>query len=111
MAYGATIDEVGRFVDAGSLTSYLGLTPGERSSGARVRRLGISKAGAARTRVVLVQSAWVLWRLRPEDPIVVWARAIGERRGRQKAIIALARKLARILYAIWRDGQPYNPKA
>ncbi len=107
MSFAAAIDDVSRFDDASSVASYLGLTPGERSSGARVRRLGISKAGAARTRVALVQASWVLWRSRPGDPNVRWAKAIGERRGCQKAIVALARKLARIMYAMWRDEKPY----
>lgn len=107
LSFSSTIDEVERFESASSVASYLGLTPGENSSGARVRRLGISKAGAARTRVALVQASWVLWRTQPNDPNVVWARAIGERRGTQKAIVALARKLSRILYAMWRDGQAY----
>lgn len=109
LSFASTIDEVGRFESASSVASYLGLTPGERSSGARVRRLGISKAGAARTRVALVQASWVLWRTRPNDPNVKWAKTIAERRGTQKAIVALARKLARIMFAMWRDGRSYAP--
>ena len=48
-------------------------------------------------------------RLRPNDPMVVWALGVAERRGRNIAAVALARKLAGILYALWRDGTTYNP--
>jgi transposase len=107
LAFASALDTVSRFDSASSVASYLGLTPGERSSGGRVRRLGISKAGAARCRVVLIQASWVLWRTRPDDPNVRWAKGIAVRRGNQKAVVALARKLARILYALWRDQKPY----
>lgn len=107
LSFVATIDDVSRFDNASSVASYLALTPPERSSGARVRRLGVRKAGAARTRVALVQASWVLWRHRPADPNVQWAKAIAERRGNQKAVIAFARKLARIMFAMWRDEESY----
>jgi len=109
LSFASTIDDVTRFENAANVSSYLGLTPGERSSGARIRRLGISKAGAARTRAALVQASWVLWRTKPHDPNVKWAKEIALRRGKQKAIIALARKLARIMFAIWRDETIYSP--
>lgn len=105
----AAIDDRERFTSASGVQSYLGLTPGESSSGERSKRTGITKAGAAPVRRALVQAAWAMWRMRPEDPVVKWAQKIAERRGRQVAIVALARKLAGILYAIWRDGTPYNP--
>ena len=111
LSFVSSIDQVERFQDASSVSSYLGLTPGERSSGGSVRRLGINKAGAARTRVALVQASWVLWRTRPLDLNVQWAKALGLRRGNNKAVVALARKLARIMYAMWRDNKAYaeNP--
>jgi transposase len=108
LAFASSVDEVERFDSASSIASYFGLTPGEHSSGGRLQRLGISKAGAARTRRALVQASWVLWRNRPNDPNVLWAKQIAQRRGNQKAVVALARKLARILYALWRDGTTYT---
>jgi hypothetical protein len=42
--------------------------------------------------------------------MVQWARRIAERRNTQVAITALARKMAGVLYAMWRDGQPYQPQ-
>ena len=105
----ATLDEVGRFGAAAAVQAYLGLVPGEDSSADRRRVTGITKAGASQTRWTLVQAAWCAWRCRPHDPMVRWAQRIAARRGRRIAIVALARKLAGILYALWRDGTTYDP--
>jgi transposase len=83
-------------------------TPGENSSSMTVRRTGITKAGCSSLRWVLVEAAWCLCRLRPEDPAVLWCKEIAKRRGKTVAIVALARKLIGILFAIWRDGTTYE---
>lgn len=108
-SYRAALDDVTRFKSAHAVESYLGLTPGERSSGERTRRTGITGAGAARVRAALVQAAWCAWRTRPGDPMVTWARTLAMRKPKQVAIVALARKLAGVLYALWRDETDYNP--
>jgi len=105
----AAIDEVGRFPSAHALESYLGLTPGERSSSQKQRRTSITKAGAPQVRWTLGQACWNAWRWQPNDPLVRWAHQVAERRGRAIAIVAMTRKLAGILYALWRDGTTYNP--
>jgi transposase len=109
MRFVATLDQVERFPGSHFVGSYLGLTPGENSSSLRQQRTGITKAGSPQTRRVLVQACWVALRFRPNDPMVVWAKKVAERRGKKIAIVALARKLAGILFAIWRDGSTYNP--
>jgi transposase len=106
----AALDEVGRFASAHEVESYLGLVPGERSSGERKRMSSITKAGSAKMRWALVQASWVARRWRPHDPMVQWALEVERRRGRRIAVVALARKLAGILYAIWRDGSRYDPR-
>jgi transposase len=105
----AAIDEIHRFESAHKLEAYLGLTPGEDSSSERKRRLGITKAGPTRLRWTLVQAAWSLWRTRPSDRNVLWVQEVAKRRGKRIAIVALARKLAGILFAMWRDGTDYDP--
>jgi transposase len=104
----AAIDDVTRFSSSHRLQSYLGLTPGENSSSERQQRTGITKAGAVEVRRMLVQCAWAAVRRAPNEPMVRWALKITERRGKFVAIIALARKIAGILYAIWRDGTTYR---
>jgi len=105
----ATLDEVGRFPDAHRVESYTGLTPGENSSSNRVRRTSITKAGSTQLRWALVQAAWAARRFRPHDPMVLWSLEVEKRRGKRVAVVALARKLAGLLYAMWRDGTTYDP--
>lgn len=105
----STVDDVSRFKTSHAVASYLGLTPGENSSGEKKQRTGITRAGAVRVRTALVQAAWSAWRSRPADPMVNWARGVAQRRPRQVAIVALARKMAGILFALWRDGSEYEP--
>jgi transposase len=108
LRFAAAVDERERFGSAHAVESYLGLVPGEYSSSGRQERLGITKAGPSAVRWVLVQAAWAMRRSRPADPAVLWANEVEKRRGRRVAIVALARKLAGILYAIWRDGTVYD---
>ena len=109
LTYRATLDEVTRFASAGAVTAFLGLVPTEHSSGARHRKGRITKAGPRAVRALLVQSAWVLWRQRrSKDALHAWVHRLAARRGRRIAIVALARRLARILYAMWRDQTTYQ---
>jgi transposase len=107
----AALDQVGRFANAHQVESYLGLVPGENSSSERQQKLSITKAGPPALRWVLIQAAWAL-RTRCRQPAAVplqlWAHRIELRRGKRTATVALARKLAGILYAIWRDGTVYD---
>lgn len=105
----AAIDDPSRFPSAHRVQSYLGLTPGERSSSDREFRTGITKAGPSELRRCLVQAAWAATMVRTTHPMIEWSRQVAERRGRQVAAIALARKIAGILFAMWRDGTPYRP--
>lgn len=106
--YVAAIGDISRFEHSFRVQSYLGLTPGERSSADRERRTGITKAGPSSVRRTLIQAAWSVWRTRPNEPMVVWARTIADRRGRPVAIVALARKLAGIMYAVWKHQTAYQ---
>jgi transposase len=102
----ATIDRLDRFPSSHSVESYLGLVPGESSSSESQQRLSITKAGSARMRWLLVQAAWALrTRCRSSEarPLQLWALQVEQRRGKRIATVALARKLAGIIYALWRD--------
>jgi len=105
----AALDDAARFSNAHALESYVGLTPGENSSSERQRRTGITKAGPTELRRALVQAAWSAFRTQPSAPMVVWATQIAARRGKFIAVVALARKMAGILFALWRDGTIYRP--
>lgn len=104
----AAVDRIERFEHAHHLQSYVGLTPGENSSSERERRTGISKAGSTSVRRTIVQAAWATIRVAPSSPMVRWATQIAERRGKFIAVVALARKLAGIMFALWRDTSTYS---
>jgi len=109
LAFVCVVDDPHRFSNAQSLQSYLGLTPGERSSGKSVRRVGITKAGPPLLRQYLTQASLTHRRCRPLDPLTRWAKGVEQRRGKQVATIATARKLGGILWAMWRDQTSYSP--
>jgi transposase len=106
----AAIDGIDRFTDAHKVEAYLGLTPGEHSSSERQRRTSITKAGPAAVRWALVQAAWGARRTKASHPMVAWSLEVEKRRGKKVAIIALARKIAGILFALWRDGTFYDAR-
>ncbi len=106
----STIDDVTRFRSAHHFEAFLGLVPGERSSGEK-RRVGrITKAGNSRARYLLVEAGWRILRSKGDDTAALraWALTLAARRGKRIAVVALARRLAGILYAMWRDGRPYD---
>jgi transposase len=108
----SVIDEAQRFQQAHEVESYLGLVPSENSSGGRQRLGAISKQGNGYLRTLLVQAAWSLWRTADRaDPLRQWTDAVAKRRGKRVAVVALARRLAGVLWAMWRDGTVYEPEA
>jgi transposase len=111
VAFVATLDDVTRFARPGQVAAYLGLVPREHSSGERQRRGAVTKAGNTRLRWLLVQAAWGVWRDHhaASQPLRTWAAALAARRGKGIAGVALARRLAGILFALWRDGTTFDP--
>ena len=105
----AAIDDRTRFAGAHAVEAYVGLVPGQDSSGDRTRHLGITKAGSPALRWCLVQAAHSAKRTLPSGPLRDWVDAVAQRRGRQVAVVALARKLTGILFALWRDETVYDP--
>ena len=107
----SVVDEADRFRHAHQLESYIGLVPGENSSGSK-RRLGaITKEGNSYLRALLVQAAWNILRTKGDDPLKSWATRVAGRRGKKVAVVALARRLVGVLWAMWRDGADYDPQA
>jgi transposase len=112
----AFVGDVQRFPSGRHLASYLGLTPRETSSGLR-RRLGaISKRGDPYLRMLLIHGARsvLLHAKKPtasRDRLRAWALDRERARGHNKATVALANKLARIVWAVWRREQPFEGTA
>jgi transposase len=112
LSFEATLDTPARFGgDPARASAYLGLVPAEYSSGERQQKGRITKAGPPTIRALLVQAAWAVWR-RPGAAgaaLHAWVRRLADRRGRRIAIVALARRLCRILFAVWRDDRAFVP--
>ena len=112
----ATSGQVSHFKDARHFASWFGLTPKEHSSGS-TRRLGrISKRGDRYLRMLLTHGARSVLRAasvaqatgRQIDSLRHWALTVQGRTNHNKAACALANKLARICYAVLRNGEPYT---
>jgi transposase len=110
-----SVAKIHTFRRARSFASWLGLTAREHSSGPR-RRLGaITKQGDSYLRCLLVHGARaVLRRARqraarhePLTRLQHWAHTVAVARGFNRAAVALANKLARIVWAVWSRGTPY----
>jgi len=111
-AFLATLDDAHRFHHAHEGAAYLALVPRQFSSGDTQRRGPITKAGPGRARWLLIQAALSILRRRPPEAetLRTWALRIATRRGKHVAVVALARRLAGILYALLRDGTVYPPR-
>jgi transposase len=108
-AFVSVIDDAKRFRHAHQVEAYLGLVPSEHTS--VQRRLGsITKQGNSYLRALLIQGAWCILRSRGQDPLALWAKAIAQRRGKRIAVVALARRLVGVLWAMWRDRTVYDPE-
>jgi hypothetical protein len=105
-AFVATIDDAQRVHRAHEVEAYLGLVPREWRPGERQHRGRITKAGHTRMRWWLVQAAVSIRRLRDPQTVALrhWAMGIATRRGKKIAVVALARRLAGILYVMLRGG-------
>ena len=82
--------------------------PREDSSAERRHRGHITKAGPRELRSLLIQAAWVCWRHPGSATLRAWVDRLAARRGRRIAGVALARRLSRILFALWRDQTTFD---
>lgn len=95
------LGDIARFPSAKHLASYVGLTPRVRASAERVRVGHISKEGNRLLRWLLIVAATQAAR-RP-GPLRAWFRAVQRRKGTKVARVALARRLAELVYHVWKD--------
>jgi transposase len=99
------LGDIHRFAHAKQVASYVGLTPRVRASAGRVRAGHISKEGNRLLRWVLVLAATQA--VRRPGPLRTWFHAVKKRRGKQVARVALARRLAEIVFHVWRQECDY----
>jgi transposase len=113
LAFKTSIDDPRRFRHSKTVGAYLGLTSRRWQSGASIDVRGhISRAGDGEVRHPLYEAANImLTRYRGFSSLKAWGLKIARKRGHQRACVAVARKLAVIMHAMWRDGTEFRFKA
>ena len=104
----STIGTVDRFPSVRKIASYSGLIPGLRTSDKTRKELPITKEGPRILRWALVEAAWRCIRTSRywEDQF----ERIARRRGRKKAIVAVARRLIGVIFALLKKGESYRER-
>ena len=100
-----------QFKSGRHFASWLGLTPREHSTGGKTRLGGISRAGDERLRQLLVLGATAVVRQAKPGKTSAWLLALLARRPRKLAAVALANKMARIVWAMMTSGEAYRQPA
>ena len=110
LTYRATLDRVDRFRAAGQVRAYVGLVPCEASSGEQQRKGHITKTGPRELRALLISAAWTIWRQpgAAGATLHAWVTRGAAKRGRRIAVVGLARRLSRNLFAMWRDAADFS---
>jgi transposase len=106
----ASIGDAKVFKNGREMAAFLGLVPKQRSSGGRQTLLGISKRGDRYLRCLLVHGARaVLTRGKNlSAKKAAWLKSLEERRGRNRTIVALANKNARVMWALMTNKEEYR---
>ena len=106
----ATVGDFKQFKNGAQFGAWIGLTPRQHSSGGKNSLGGITKRGDTYLRSLLIQGAKsaVMTAHRRHDRISIWVLALRERSGWQKAVVALANKNARILWAVMTRGEAFD---
>ena len=109
----AAIGDGSDFKNGRHLAAWLGLVPRQHSSGDRRVMMGISKRGSQHLRTLLVHGARAVVRtaVRKTDPRSMWVNELRQRRGYNRATVAVANKNARVIWAVLTSGEPYRVAA
>ena len=105
----ATVSDFRQFRNGAQFAAWLGLTPKQHSSGGKTSLGSITKRGSVYLRTKLIQGAKSIVLTRQYDnPIFLWVQKLRQRAGWQKAVVALANKNARILWAVMTREKRYD---
>ena len=102
----ATLGSAERFPDSKHVVSFIGFAPSGYDSGERERHGKITKQGSSALRGVLCQAAQCAAKVR--HPLNPYYRKICAKRGSGKAAVAVAQRIARILYRLWRNQEDFD---
>lgn len=107
----ATLGDPHHFPSGRHFSANTGLTPHEHSSGGKQQLFGISKRGDRYLRTLLIHGARSALRCAEgkDDRLLQWALKLKETKGFNVAAVALANKLARVIWAMLANGRRYDP--
>ena len=112
LSFVLTVEDKQRFQHSRDVGCYLGLRPRRSQSGQSEPELRITKEGDAYRRKLLVQGAqYILGRRGPDTDLKRWGArlALGGKRAKKRAVVAVARKLGILLHKLWVCGEVYEP--
>jgi transposase len=113
LSFVLTVDDKNRFQKSRDIGCYVGLRPRRSDSGQRQPQLRITKEGDPYLRTMLVQGAhYILSRRGSDTDLKRWGLHLAERggkRGKKKAVVAVARRLGILLHRLWVTGEVYEP--
>jgi len=108
-----TLDDPARFNKSRDVGAFLGLRPKSNQSGTSEPEMRISKEGDSYLRAMLVQCGqYILGRRGPDTDLKRWGLRLaskGRKNAKKRAVVAVARRLAVLLHALWISGEPYEP--
>lgn len=106
-----TLDDADRFTKSRSVGAYLGLTPRQYASGETQRQGRISRAGPAECRAMLYEAAHCLLHFyKQPSRLKEWGKKLAKKKGMQRAIVAVARRMAVIMHRMLVTGRAYDDK-
>jgi len=110
LSFKTAVDDPARFAKSKVLGAYFGLTPKRWQSGTSIDIIGhISKAGDRDVRRTLYEAANImLTRFKGKSALKSWGQKLAKKKGHKKACVAVARKFAVIMHAMWRDGTEFR---
>lgn len=109
LSFKATIDNPHRFKSSKLVAAHLGLTPRVYQSGEIDRSGHISKSGDKLHRYHLVNAATSMLLIsRKWCSIKAWGVRLANKKGKAKAIVAVARKIAIVMHKMWLSGKPFQ---
>ena len=113
LMFSLTIEDPERFGKNQEIGAYLGLVPRSRESGDRQPQLRITKEGDVALRRALVQAAhYILGPFGPDTDLRRWGLRYAESgagNAKKRAVVAVARRLAVLMLALWKSGEVYEP--
>jgi len=111
LTFKAAVDDPSRFKRSRTVAAHFGLTPRRYQSGEHDNPGRISKAGDRVVRATLYAAAnALLMRTMAGSQLKSWGMRLMRTKGRRRAVVAVARKLAVLLHRMWADGTEFRPE-